>query len=253
MVNPVFSMRFFTIAFLLASVSLQAQDVQVLPFSEGREMLNSEYSPQTDNELALPFSFDVAAEKKSVGRALLFSLLLPGAGEYYVGEKGHAGFFLGMEVLAWSALLLNDYHFNNLRDNYRTFAAQHADVSRAGKDKQYWINIGKFDDIYAYNEQRLRDRNVDALYTNTEAFYWEWDSRQNRLKYDAKRLDAVNVESREVYIITGILVNHLVSGINAMRLARKHNKALASRTEYRFFVDDYYNAPVWGLRLSHRF
>jgi hypothetical protein len=38
------------------------------------------------------------------------------------------------------------------------------------------------------------------------------------------RIDAGQIEERQVYIVGGIILNHLVSAINALRLARAHNR-----------------------------
>ncbi|MCB0282467.1 MAG: hypothetical protein H6627_10080 [Calditrichae bacterium] len=203
--------------------------------------------------------FDITTDesgRKSVGKALLYSLILPGAGEFYVGDASYGKFFLGMEIIVWGSYLFNQHQYSSLKGDYKAYASLHADVSKAGKDAQYWINIGKFDDIYNYNEQRRRDRRVDDIYEEVSGSkYWNWDSRDNRFTYDAKRLKAVSIKNREVYFVTGILVNHLVSAINAVRLARKHNRNLASNpVDYRLVIDTMQPQNAYfGIALSTKF
>ena len=190
--------------------------------------------------------------QKSVGKALLFSLILPGSGEFYMGAKGQAGVFFGIEVLLWGGLFANKWYVRSLEDDYKTYAVQYAGVDRSGKDDYYWVNIGKYDDIYAYNMQQARERYFDDIYTDTDKYFWKWQSTNNRLTYDGKRLDAVDIDNNDVYFYTAIVLNHFVSAINALRLARKHNKTLSWRAD----VDAYAEAGggyYYGLSFSKQF
>lgn len=195
-------------------------------------------------------------EFKSVGKALLLSLILPGAGELYMGSKGFATFFLSTEIIAWTGLVGNQLYARHLEDEYKTYAVQHARVYRSGKDKQYWIDIGKYNDIYEFNEQRRRDRYFDAIYEENEINYWMWDSRSHRFRYDGKRIRANEIAGQDVYFYAAVMLNHLVSGINAMRLARKYNSRLQNRLDWSLNVDSYRDHPgsaYLGLRLNTTF
>ncbi len=193
---------------------------------------------------------------KSPGKAALLSFLLPGLGEYYVGARGWTRFFLGMEAAALASWYGNVWYAGQLETEYQTYAAQDAGVHPEGKDLQYWTAIGKYDDLYTYNEQRQRDRDFAALYPESDEYYWQWDAHENRLTYDRKRLDANQWASYEVYFQLAVVLNHIVSGINAMRLARRHNRQLENATSWRFQLE---SAPpgsgqgYYGIRLSRRF
>ncbi len=189
---------------------------------------------------------------KSVGTALMLSLLLPGTGEYYAGETTQARFFWGVEIAAWGALLFNNSYYNSLRSDYQAWAGVHAGVSASGKDDQYWIDIGKFDDIYAFNEKRLQDRRPERLY-DPARYAWQWDTRDNRLTYDLKRLKASAIKDRRLIYASVILLNHLVSAVNSIRLVRAQNNRLTRRVDYRLFVDSPGNAPSVTLGLVARF
>ena len=189
-------------------------------------------------------------EKKSVGKAMLYSLLLPGMGEFYVGNKSSGKLFLGIEILAWSTMLINKSYYSSLKNDYKTYASQHAQVIRASKGAQYWIDIGKYNNVYAYNEQRANERRIEELYDETGTDYWSWESQKKRFTYDRKRLSAVNIKDREVYFFAGILVNHLVSAINAVRLARRHNRNLAQNSFNYHFVLNTFNPENKYLGIS---
>jgi hypothetical protein len=243
---------------LFSVIILQAQDT-LFKLPQNMALLNSDIASAKIKTAfynsAFNFQFD-QPEKKSVGTALLLSLVLPGAGEYYAGNTSQGKIFFGVEVLAWGSFFLNDYHANSLEKDYMAYARQHASVSSGGKeDGQYWVSIGKFDDIYAYNSRRANERRIDELYDETKANFWQWDSRKNRFTYDEKRLKSVDIKSRDIYFYTAILVNHLVSAINAMRLARKYNKSIAVNSfKYNFVVKP---SPVQnnyvGIALSQAF
>ena len=163
-------------------------------------------------------------EKKSVTKAFFLSLLLPGAGEAYVGKTAYTRVFLSIELVGWGMFVANRVNVSKRENDYKNYAAQHAGLSDQDKPDQYWIDIGKFDNTYLYNEQRRRDRDVEAIYPENLPFSWQWDNRENRLYYDGYRIETRQIDERKTYIIGAILLNHVVSAINALRVARAHNR-----------------------------
>jgi hypothetical protein len=185
--------------------------------------------------------------KKSIGKAFLYSLILPGAGEAYMGKTGYTKFFLSVETVIWGLFLANQLNLNWQTKDYQSYAVQHAGVSRNGKDADYWINIGKYNTIYDYNEQKRRDRNVDAIYEETAFYSWYWDSQDNRYYYDLKRIETRELQARTAYFMGAIVLNHLVSAINALRLARKYNK----QQTVSWHLDCRYDPMVSRLTFSY--
>lgn len=208
--------------------------VTFLHIAYGQEVSYPGYSLNRDfarqERLTQASFYDVTTadpEPQSVGKAFLLSLLVPGTGEYMNGHKGYGRFFFGAELLLWGSVIANREYVDILRDEYRAFAVEHAGLSPSGKDPDFWNNIGKYDDLYSYNEQRRRERNINAIYPETGAYFWSWDSRSNRFVYDGRRISSNEIANRDTYFYAAIVLNHLVSGINAMRLARKHNRSLS--------------------------
>ena len=165
-------------------------------------------------------------EKKSIGTAFFLSLMLPGLGEAYVGKTGYTKVFLSIEAVGWGLFVANEIQVASRSEDYKNYASQHANLLQSGKDEQYWIDIGKYDNIYSFNEQRRRDRNIDAIYTENSEYFWQWDDKSSRLSYDGRRIGTAELEERRTFIIGGIILNHLVSAINALRVARIHNREL---------------------------
>jgi len=199
------------------------------------------------------------AEKVSPGKAALLSLIVPGSGEFYSGSKGFLSVFLTTEALSWAALFANRWYFNHLVDEYKIFARQHAGFDpTVPREDRFWTDIGKYDDIYAFNDKRERERYFADLYPVTPENYWRWDDHANRLDYDARRIHANDVDNQRVYFQMAIVLNHLVSAINAIRVARKHNRSLQQETKPKMglridtFQQDRYSAYV-GVNFNIRF
>jgi hypothetical protein len=157
-------------------------------------------------------------------------------GESYVGKYGYTRLFLSLEVLGWSLFAANRINVASREEDYQNFAIQHAAINRQGKDDQYWIDIGKYGNIFQHNEQRRRERDLEGIYEESAINFWRWDSNANRLFYDEQRIETREIERNEVFIIGAIVLNHLVSAINALRLAKAYNKEI-DQLSWNFNLD----------------
>jgi hypothetical protein len=218
--------KYLILFVLILSLDLFAQENSVIEFKNQslihNELLNN-YKINKTPELQFD---EEERETKSPGKAFFYSLLLPGLGEAYTGNTTYTKIFLSLEVIGWGFLLGNYQNVSWLERDYKNFAYQHSNISKNSKDGQYWIDIGKYDNIYEYNEQRRRDRDVNAIYDENANYYWRWDSYANRLNYDGQRIHAKDLENDDVYYIGAIVLNHIVSAINALRLAKAYNRNL---------------------------
>lgn len=158
---------------------------------------------------------------RSPGRAFLYSFLLPGSGELYTGSKKMAGVFFGTEVFLWATFISFRVYGNWKEDDYRSFSVAHAGVDLTGKDYDYFIAVENYRNLREYNEAKLQQRDVNALYPDDEAHRWEWDSDENRERFESLRVASDNAFRRSLFVIGGIVINHVISGIDAVRLARK--------------------------------
>jgi hypothetical protein len=181
--------------------------------------------------MAAPVRDDVlqdtpSGERKSIGLAAIYSFLLPGMGELYVGEYGMGKYFTIAEGALWVSLAGVDLYANALQDDARRYAALHAGTAYDGKDDQYFIDISNFNTVYEFNEQVLRDRDPQKLYDPMSPDYWSWDNAANRSLYRDQRVSADRMFNNTRFIAAAIAVNHVVSAINAARLAFSHNRGL---------------------------
>ncbi len=165
-----------------------------------------------------------SAERKSIGLAAVYSLLLPGMGELYVDRYDMGKYFTIAEGALWVGLAGVNLHANSMQDDARRYAAEHAGTPFTGKNDQYFVDISNFNTIYQFNEQVLRDRNPQKLYDPMSSDYWSWDSDANRNLFRDQRVAADKMFNNTRFVVAAIVVNHVVSAINAARLAFSHNR-----------------------------
>ena len=106
-------------------------------------------------------------------------------------------------------------HANWLEEDYKTLADQHAGID-GDFGHQFYVDIGNWMTRIEYNEQRLRDRYYDAVYTDP-AFDWSWDSDGNRRKFRELRISSDNSRQISILLVGGMVINHFISAIEAGR------------------------------------
>lgn len=192
------------------------------------------------------------AEEKSVFKAVLLSLVLPGLGELYSGEFGAGKYFLIAESGLWLTFASFELYGRWLRSDARQFAARHASASIQGKDDQFFVNLGNFNNVYDYNEKKLRDRDLGRVYDPTGPYYWWWDSERSRVRFRELRVKSDKVLNNVRFVAGAIIVNHLASAINAARLVVRHNKDVSPES-WRI-ESELLGASSWvdGVRLTFR-
>lgn len=211
--------------FLLSVSTVLSQDVSIsIPFGE-KSKYNLAQIRLVEKNI---FFFEPMnrSERKSPSRAFFSSLILPGTGESYVGNETQGKIFFGIEIVGWGLVIANIINVTMRQNDYQNYAVQHGVLDRVGKDDQFWIDIGKYDSIFMYNEQRLRERDLEALYPENHFWFWQWDNPANRFLYDSKRIKTRDIEQNRLYFFAVIALNHLVSAVNALRLANAYNRQL---------------------------
>ncbi|MHB1050029.1 MAG: hypothetical protein ACYC09_08130 [Bacteroidota bacterium] len=174
----------------------------------------------------------LTSEKKSPATAVLYSLLLPGLGEWYVDRFDLGKYSLISEAGLWLSYYSLQRYGAWMRDDARQYAVVHASAQVTGKNDQYFVDLGNFNDTYEYNEKKLIDRTPDRLYDVDQGYYWQWDTDENRRAYRALRVSSEKVFNNSKFIIGAVIVNHIISAVNAARLARNYNTARDSELSF---------------------
>ncbi|MBL7961410.1 hypothetical protein JNL27_14345 [bacterium] len=175
---------------------------------------------------------------KSKKKAFFFSLLLPGLGELYQNDWKFKGwgsglYYFGAEALLWSSHLYLGSYRDWLKEDSRSLAARNAGVDlKTPKPSRYYVNIGKFSDIYTYNEFQRRLVGTSTLYSETDANFWQWNNDGSRRKYDRLRADSDTYNNFSKYMLWGIFTNHVMSAVNSMRVFRNNKRLGEARIHF---------------------
>lgn len=172
---------------------------------------------------------EIGQEKKSAFLAVVYSLVLPGMGELYSERFDLGRYSLIAEAALWLAYAGFQFYGTWLQDDARSFAVMHAGINPAGKDDQFYVNVGNFLNAYDYNNKKLRDRDLDKVYDDP-SYSWQWDNDADRARFRDLRVSADNAFNNSRFVIAAVIVNHIISAINAARLTSKYNSALETRT-----------------------
>ena len=149
------------------------------------------------------------------------SFIVPGWGEKVLQNTSRARLFSNIELSLWTACI-GTYAFSfNQMLNYKSFAVEHAGVSSVGRNKKYWVDIGNYIDMDSHNSEHLRWRYFDELYD--ESSEWYWDNRKNMKKFENMRIRSDYYAKAGEYIIGTIVLNHIISAIDALYLLRLKN------------------------------
>ena len=163
-------------------------------------------------------------KQKSPAKAFFYSLLLPGLGQQYVENVGNARYMIGAEALLFGLAIGHEKYSDWLEEDYRAFAATHAGINPAGKNKDFYVTISGYNSIYIYNERMRINRNFDEIIPETPENIWVWKSPEYRRTFHLRRVDADKIQNRTMYFYAGIFLNHVVSGIHAAIKAQRHNQ-----------------------------
>jgi hypothetical protein len=167
-----------------------------------------------------------AGTHPSRAKAFFLSLAVPGAGEYYAGSKKAATVFFGAECTLWAVFGGFKSYGAAWEHDYRIYAAAHAGVvDPAGKGHDYYANIENYMTVVDYNDAKLQQRDLRALYPEGRGFDWKWDSIESRRRFEQMRIRSDRAMRNSTFVIGGIVLNHLISGIDAIRAARANGRS----------------------------
>ena len=170
---------------------------------------------------------------KSPAKAFFYSLLVPGLGQKYVDSNSKMWYALTVESVLIGLAVGHESYSNWLEEDYSAFAAAHAGITPAGKNKSYFVAISRYSSLYRYNDQMRIDREFNRIIPETPENIWVWDSDANRYYFYDRRLKAELVHNRTKYFYSCIVLNHLINSIYAAIKANRYNARI--------------KAPQWNL------
>ncbi len=198
--------------------------------------------------------------KKSGKRAMFLSLLVPGLGEYYLGDHAGAKIFMGAEAMTWASYggfkKLVDWR----REDVDVYTYQHAGINIEGKDEEFLQILKRYPRSEnqpnlsgSYNEGVRRDARYYYPYSPAEQEVYEqenyligddafiWDTPDNWVQYKVL-LHKYRDADKKAFYMTGVaVVNRLVSAIHSVWLTRRMNKGIDNQKVNLDFQTDVVN------------
>jgi hypothetical protein len=175
-----------------------------------------------DQQIAL----DDVKQKKSSGLAIVYSLLLPGMGELYADAYDSGVYFTVADGVLWGTYIGMNVYGNWQKDRYISYAQTNADITTENKDDDYYATISEYLSIDQYNDQKAFERNFDEMY-NTEQYFWKWNTSEERKVYRDMWVSSEQTLNDVRFVVWGLLLNRVISAINAVRLVSRYNNNLS--------------------------
>jgi len=194
---------------------------------------------------------------KSPVTASGMSLALPGAGQLYAGSRtGYV--FLGVEAVAVAAFLKYRGDSQTKRDQYFNYVGDpNQSGSRFSFDRLAATvspdELARLKAIYAKDPREFYD-----IVTTTDSYESGWDDAtasgsDARSTADGYRDDVNSLAQRSRLGLFVALTNHVVSTIDALRLARLNNVALTQNLSLRFKIRPGGPRQSYGVTLTQKF
>lgn len=156
----------------------------------------------------------------SIKKSIAKSLILPGLGEYGLGENKRGQIFTMTELSLWTVLFLSQNIVDISETQFKSTASKHAGVTTRGKSNQYFVDIGNYETMEDYNETQQRYRSPDLVYPAGLGFQWSWDSDKSRNRFKKYRINRDLARKVGRFVIGGIVLNHIISVIDVTYLHR---------------------------------
>jgi len=149
------------------------------------------------------------------------SFLIPGWGELALNSQKSSRFFMQTEAILFTSCL-SAYKLAGAREKeYIAYANEYAGVKNTN-DHRYWVDIGNYNSNEDFDEEHLRMRDGKVGQWSFSPWHWE-GGETHRRKFERMRIDSDKLYFTGRFIIGGIILNHIVSGINSLYLFRLKN------------------------------
>ncbi len=179
------------------------------------------------------------ANKLSLKKGLLLSILVPGTGEYYAGARTKGQVFMGVEAAIWGGFIAYRVWGGWKTDDYKRIASAHASVDNNGKDDTFYDMVGFYENRDEYNQIGRLFYPDRPYYPDNDSYYWQWDSESQRTQYKQIKEDAKTAFRNSTFMLGLALANRVVSAIDTYRTIKSANRKLNSISQlgaYHFKV-----------------
>ncbi|MEJ2719590.1 MAG: hypothetical protein P8181_00435 [bacterium] len=198
--------------------------------------------------------------EKSGKRAFVYSLLLPGLGQWYAGDKAQARLFFAVEGTIWASFAVFMIQGYIREEDYKEFAQVFAGVSSTDHSDDYYSVIGEYNSWIPY-EESVKSEGRFEFYPNTDARTlenywienrvsdyepWVWQSADVRRNFRSQRSASRRSYRRGLYAAAAALLNRAASSFFAIGAAKRANRQ--EPIGYRVEVGAPWEGPDSGFR-----
>ena len=212
-------------------------------FSATLEVITS-YGQESAPGLTMPP--EIVLEPKSHKKAIALSLLLPGLGEQYMGDKFGAIRAYVIEGSIWATLFGFRWYAGLVTKNYILYA--HANSgAKPGESEAYYDAVEWYEDLEAYRRyirEEARYLYPDNLEGQHQYFdehnlsdnlTWSWEDESEWGKYRSLRKEKREILQRATYCIGAALLNRVISAVIAIHEPPRYG-LLIEPNGFKFFV-----------------
>tara|TARA_R110001599_G_scaffold1889_4_gene9620 strand:- start:5731 stop:6396 length:666 start_codon:yes stop_codon:yes gene_type:complete len=181
-----------------------------------------------ENSLAQGIEFDQSGQIENLEEtpnpktALLISFVVPGLGHHYVDNENwtRGKIHLGSEIALLAGFFGLSARANRLEGNLNILARSKAGVSLTNRNREFELAVANFDNLDEYNDFQLRTRRWQNVLPDTPENRWNWETDNDRFEFRDTRDRVANSENQLPTLLTLMVANRLLSGINAFSRAR---------------------------------
>jgi len=182
--------------------------------------------------------------RKSLPKAVFLSLVLPGAGQYYLDAKREARAFFAVEAVAWSAYLGLNWYGRRVKDDYKVYAVSRAGASPKTHSEEYYYAIEVYRTNDIYNEEVRRearglypgDLEAQREYVLEHGYWgedgWAWGDDRAWGEYGEMRTSSRDCFHKASYCVGAALLNRMVSAILAAKVTKDRNRELEGGSQF---------------------
>ncbi|MDH7604241.1 MAG: hypothetical protein QHH13_05005 [Melioribacter sp.] len=198
--------------------------------NNSEKMQNESFSQANFEKISYNYLVELK-EKKSPALGILFSMLIPGMGELYANNYESGKYFTITDGVLWGVFAGFNIYGKWKEDNYKSFAQSKGGVNLEGKDSDYFATIGIYISVDEYNRIKELNREFYNVYDPNTNF-WKWESENQRKEYRQMWFSSEQAYNNLRFAIGALILNRLISAINAVRLISAYNKNISSEVSW---------------------
>ncbi len=154
--------------------------------------------------------------------SVLKSTLIPGWGEHSLQSPKRGYLFNGIEAALWIFAGIAKSNSQSYENDLFYSATEYGQISDPHLKSDIFLDqASKYGSMDEYNEQMLRNRQRDRIYSAENGEYWNWESNAKRIEYFDIKTQRYLWRQRLTYSFGAIALNHLVSTMDALFLKRR--------------------------------